>query len=110
MHRSTPCVIGFSVVAFLLASFWVATAAQPDKAVQCDAHGEPVPEGAPIDYGQHTEGCRIDGPADLDSFTFAGTAGTSFASPSERRRRGSTRVWNCGTPPASSSSTRPVEG
>src|SRR5262249_40015804 len=46
-----------------------------EQALVCDANGEPQPERALIAYGQHTEGCRIFGPADRDTFTFAGTAG-----------------------------------
>jgi hypothetical protein len=54
-----------------------ATRAEPLEAgLFCDeATGEPVPEGALLQYGQYTDGCRVSGPADLDTFTFQGNAG-----------------------------------
>jgi hypothetical protein len=43
--------------------------------ILCDERREPAPEGATIVYGQLTDGCRIAGNADADTFTFVGTAG-----------------------------------
>src|SRR5262245_48366100 len=75
MRHALRSIVWLAVVALTVMPGDLVQAKQPEPAVICDDNAEPAPERVAIAYGQHTEGCRIDGPADRDNFTFTGAAG-----------------------------------
>ena len=75
--RMIQSISGFIFFSLAIVLFpYSAQAQQPEPSVECDENGEPVPDPFfPMNYGDHTTGCRINPAVDVDQFEFSGSDG-----------------------------------